>query len=273
MSDFAQMSDEELEAASANAYTDDTAETVESPAPATEPEQAAQPEDVEQQQQPDPAASQEQERTQRAVPVQEHMEMRRRAQEAERQAQEYQQRLDALEAQQQQHALQAEYDRLYEEVGPDAAEAYRQTLVNSQAERQQLQHRVEVERATERVNLSEQYAREAFPDYDAQIAKVVARIGAQEAYRLASQQPNPARWAYDFGKSLETPEERQAAIAAEVAKGIAEALSKQKSPPSRGQTSVGHLSATSAAGSPKSFADMTDAELEEADREARTAFR
>lgn len=276
MSDYANMTDDELEAATASAFAEEPAAgpDVEAPAevesPAPEAQQAAQPEEVAQQ--PDPAASQEQERIQRHVPLDEHIALRRRAQEAERLANEAQARLDAIEAQRQQNALQAEYDRLFEEVGPEAAEHYRVGLEQQHAERQRIEQQAQQQTLAQRVDLSEQFARQTLPDYDAQVQKVIDRFGVEEAYRLSLQHANPAMWAYELGKSFETPEERAAVIQAEVQKALAAALSKQSPPPSRGQTSVGHLSSSSGGRQAKSFDEMTDAELEEAERESRAGW-
>lgn len=269
--DFANMTDDELNALETASATE--AETAPAPVetPAPETQQAAQPEDAELPL--DPATSPEQEKTQRAVPVDEHMAMRRRAQEAEQRAQEYQRQVEAFEAQRQQNANQTEYDRLFEEVGPEAAEMFRENLLQRQAQAQQQEQQAQATTAHQRVALSEEFARMTWPDYDAQIQKVVDRFGAGEAYRLASQQSNPSEWAYQLGKSWETPAERQVSIDAIVTKAVAEALSKHQNPPSRGQTSVGHLSSTSSSGAPKAYGDMTDAELDDAERESRASFR
>lgn len=264
--DYSAMSDADLSAAlsaldtAGDEAAPATAPEVEAPAPEKveeAPDQAAQPED--------PAASEEQpqdDKTERAVPVTEHQKMRQRAQEAERIAQEAQQQLAAIKAQQEANNLQAEYDRLYLEEGEAAAEQFRIGVVNQR--QQQANQQAANTSALERIRMSREVLMDVHADYETQEAKVIAKYGLEEAQRLAARQANPAKWAYEEGKSIQTPEERRAAIEAEVSQRVkAEvkaALAKQSSPPP-GRKSVGDLSSTRTAGVEKAAAEMSDDEL------------
>lgn len=266
---YAEMDDAQLDALDLGLTDDLLADTpVEAPAQA-EPEAKPDPEKVEEGDKPDPTPDPEagedegEEPKRKLLPEQK---LRQRAQAAEAEAAAVKAELariqQAQQAQAEQSKHQAEYDRLYDDVGPEAAEAYRQNVIQSQnaqaARAQEAQTRETLLRTTEEA------FRVALPEgeYDALAQKVVDKYGMEAARLLALKQPNPAAWVVKEGRSIETPAERQAAIAAEAKKLAEAALSKQTDPP-KGQKSIGHLSSTRSAGVEKPTREMSDAELDE----------
>ena len=203
------------------------------------------------------------------VPVKEAQRLRQRAQQAEaeraealKQASEARQQLETLNQQRENNRLQAQYDQLYEEQGYEAAERFRMGVVQQRTAEAQARTNADARIEQERLKAYEEAYRDARPDYDTQIAKVIERFGLDDARRMAARQGNPAKWAYELGKSLETPAERDAAIKAQVQKELKAALSKQQDPPP-GRKSIGHLSSTRGSSSlDKALADMSDAEMD-----------
>lgn len=272
LNEIDEMDDEALEAALAGGNGGDTeAETDEQ---AQEQEQPA----TEQadQTQGDTAApeAQQQEQTQqehapKLIPLPELQAERRKRQEAEAELARYRQSQQqaATQAQQQQQAatIQEEIDRLYLDEGPEAAAAYAQEVADRQSHAVAQQY---AEReVSQRIAMSETYAKRTYgeAEYNRQLQKVVEKLGPETALSLAAQQDDPGDWVYQFGKSLETPEERAASIQAEVQKQVQAVLGKQGAPTQRGNDSIARLSSNTAAPAPlKDPDDMSDEELDEA---------
>lgn len=260
------------------AELDAAEDTPETPAPEAKPSEEAAPDaepekvvDDQADQDEDPAASTDTDEGDKATKGriadvqkarQRAQEAERKAQDAEQRAQEVQRQLADLQRQKQQGDLQAEYERLYDEVGPEAAEQFRQNV--AQRDQEARQQQANANAALERIQMSREVALDMYPDYEAQEAKVIEKYGLQEAQRLAARHPNPAKWAYEEGKSIQTPAEREAAIKAEARKiadaEIQAALKKQSTPPP-GRKSIGDLSSTRGSGVQKAPSEMSDAEL------------
>lgn len=263
--DYSQMDDAALSAelerlSSADDAAPEAAPDVETPTPAKVEEET--PDQADQQE--DAAPSTEDGEDDKAIKgrIADVQKQRQRAAAAEQRASELEQRLAAIQQQQQANDLQAKYDRLYDEQGPEAAEQFRLSIVQRQQE--QSQQQAQGQRALERIQMSREVAMDLYTDYEAQEAKVIEKYGLEEAQRLAARQSNPAKWAYEEGKSIMTPAERQAAITAEAQKmtdkAVKEALAKLKPPPA-GRKTIGDLSSTRTAGVSKAPSEMSDAEL------------
>jgi hypothetical protein len=282
------MSDEQLAEAEANLGAEPAAEETAAPAAPAPTEQADQ--QVGEAGQKAPAAAQEQAQAQeqqdqqqaeqRAVPIPEHQKMRQRAQEAERQAQEYARQLDEFKAQQAQAQQQqryaqedAEYNRLLEEHGPEAANAYaNQVNARRTAEAQQVQAQqqqlAQTQQYHQHLQLAESYARKAYADYDQQIAKLSEKLGAETVYRMAIERAargeDAAEWAYNLGKSMLTPAEAEAQNQAKVEQMVKEALAKfQPNPQTPGGGGVQHIPASTQSVPVVDPSQLSDAELAE----------
>jgi hypothetical protein len=203
-------------------------------------------------------------------------EARERERIAVAQAQEVAQRLQALEAQQQQAkvqadqaALEAEYDRLYDEEGPEAAEEFAQRVNNYRA--QQAQAQAEQQRAAERFELSATYAAKTFADYPERVSLLYSKLGAETVDALAAKHggTDPAGWAYAFAKAnFPTPGDLDAMLDARDAQRKADLTAKHRPNATAGHQTVGHISSdTQATPAPKPVRRMTDKELERSLRE------
>lgn len=238
-------------------------------------EKVGEPEAGEQGEGEKPAAEQPQ-NPPKQVPVTELVEMRRRAQAAEAALAEAKAQQAQWEAQQQQAKDRAQYDAIEAEYGVEAAQQwYAQTTDSRQAlavERARMDQQVAHERAV----ASEQFAREAYPDYQQQFDKLAGLIGADALYRQAVQQPNPGKWVYEQGKAIVGATDLDSIVKQRVEEGVKAALADLQSkhqPPPKGGTSIGHLNANPSGTPHKAYEDMTDAELAELDREmTRKAF-
>lgn len=282
--DFDAMTDEEIDAWTPET-TAETAEATDTPAEAT-PEPAPVQDTPEAEAPEAPGGDQDQaaaeaETHQRAVPIPEHIAMRQRAQAAEaelaRLKAEAAQREAEAQARAEQQRLNAEYQRILNEDGEDAAERFRLSMVEQGQRAQQQRAEMEQRAATERIALSEQFAKEQYGEeaYQGALVKLADRLGAEAVFAMASRQPNPAKWVWETAQTLMTPEERQAAINAEAerlaAEKVKQALSKNAPPAPRAASSgVAHVNS----GPEIPFEDldpddMSDAQLAAFDRESR----
>ncbi len=201
---------------------------------------------------------------------------RERARVALEQQQQLAQRLQAIEAQQQQAkvqadqaALEAEYTRLYEEEGPEAAADFARRVDAHRAN--QAQQQAEQQRANERFQLSATYAAQAFPDYADRVSLLYQRLGAETVDALAAQHGgmDPAGWAYRFAKdNFPNAADLDAMLDAREAQRKADLTAKHRPNAAAGHVSVGHISSdTQNAPGPKPPRRMTDKELARSLRE------
>lgn len=200
-------------------------------------------------------------------------EAREQARIAQAERQDYADRLAALEATQQQakvqadHAAQeAEYARLYEDVGPEAAADYAQRVNEHRA--QVAQQQMEQERAAERFQLSATFAAQAYPDYQERIGLLYGKLGPEVVDALAAQHggTNPAGWAYNFAKAnFTTTADLDAMLDARDAQRKADLQAKHRPPATAGHQTVGHISSdTQTSPAKKAPRRMSDKELERA---------
>ena len=191
-------------------------------------------------------------------------------------SQELAQRLQAFEAQQQQAkvqadqaALEAEYTRLYDEEGPEAAAEFAQRVNNHRANEAQAQ--AEQQRAAERFELSATYAAKTFADYPERVSLLYSKLGAETVDALAAKHggTDPAGWAYAFAKAnFPTPGDLDAMLDARDAQRKADLTAKHRPNATAGHQSVGHISSdTQPTPAPKPFRKMTDKELARSLRE------
>lgn len=201
---------------------------------------------------------------------------RERARLATEQQQYLAQRLAALEQQQQQakvqadqQALEAEYTRLYEEEGPEAAAEFARRVDAHRAN--EAQQQAEQQRAAERFQLSATYAAQTFPDYADRVSLLYQRLGAETVDALAAQHGgmDPAGWAYRFARdNFPTTSDLDAMLDAREAQRKADLTAKHRPNAAAGHQSVGHISSdTQNAPAPKPPRRMTDKELARSLRE------
>lgn len=223
----------------------------------------------------------EEQKEQRAVPVPEYQAMRQRAQAAEAEAarlkQEQAEREAKAQAQAEDARLRAEYDRLLNEEGEDAAERFRLSVVSERQEQAQVRQRVQHEAITQRISMSEQFAIEQYGEepYKAALGKLVSQFGDAAVFQMASQQANPAKWVWETAQAIQTPEERQAAIQAEaerIANEKLKATLSKNAPPAPRSATKGVTHLNSAADLPIEDLDpddLSDAQLAALDRADR----
>lgn len=134
-----------------------------------------------------------------------------RAQMAEMQQRQAQ--YDAYFANLQHQQEQAQLAEQLEQYSDDP-DSLAQLLHQQQAQyQQQAQQQV----VTQKLTMAADLAREVFPDFDAQVGKLYANLGADVVDRMAAQQANPAMWAYQFAKTaFQTPQEIEAQVEARV---------------------------------------------------------
>jgi hypothetical protein len=220
---------------------------------------------------PEPPAS--------TVPLPEHMAMRQRAQaaEAERDAARREAALVKERAD-----LQAKYDRLADEQGQAAADAWLDGEITARQREAQAEARAEAKAEVKRLQDSAQRARQTFGEerFQAAYTRLEGIFGKNQVEARAGREADPGAWVVDFAENHLAPGPEKVAaqqaenaklIQAEVAKQVAAALLKNKPPEARaGAGGVTHIASSPApALEDMDPDDMTDAQLKKASAEAR----
>jgi hypothetical protein len=155
-----------------------------------------------------------------------------------------QQQLEQYQAwhRQQQEQAEAERQRQYlEELADDPEQLQQYLHGQQQAAWQQAQQHQQVQR----VQMAAEFARQAIPDFDAQLSKIYNLLGHQVVDQMAMQQENPALWAYQFAKNFATsPDEVNARVEAEVQRRLAEIAPRAQIKSSTNSRGIGHLPAS-----------------------------
>jgi len=153
--------------------------------------------------------------------------------------------LAAFQSQQQQQQAReqaaAQQQRLAQDLSqlhPDDIPAYLQA--QEQQRQQAFQQQAQQQQAHTSLKLSEEYARAAFPDYDAQVDKLLTKVGAPIAH-WASTQPNPAMAVYELAKSFHTDADLEAAKAQAAQEAIAKFTGQQSRNPAPQAQRLGSL--------------------------------
>lgn len=143
-------------------------------------------------------------------------------------------------AQQQQAAQEAQFRQQLEAYADDP-DALAQVLHAKQREYQQ---QAEAQAAAARLQMSADLARQMYPDFEAQLGKLYQQLGADVVDRLASQQANPALWAYQMAKqAFLTPAELDAQVEARVQARLAELAPRTRPQQPTSSRGIGHLPA------------------------------
>jgi hypothetical protein len=155
-----------------------------------------------------------------------------------------QQQLEQYQAwyKQQQEQAEAERQRQYlEELADDPEQLQQYLHGQQQAAWQQAQQQQQVQR----VQMAAEFARQAIPDFDAQLNKIYSLLGHEVVDSMAMQQENPALWAYQFAKNFATtPDEVNARVEAEVQRRLAEIAPRAQVKTSTNSRGIGHLPAS-----------------------------
>ena len=140
---------------------------------------------------------------------------------------------------QQQEQAEAERQRQYlEELADDPEQLQQYLQTQQQATWQQAQQQQQIER----VQMAAEFARQAIPDFDAQLSKIYSLLGHEVVDSMAIQQDNPALWAYQFAKNFSTtPDEVNARVEAEVQRRLAEIAPRAQVKTSTNSRGIGHL--------------------------------
>jgi hypothetical protein len=146
-------------------------------------------------------------------------------------------------AQQQEAAKEAQFRQQLEAYADDP-DALAQVL---QAKQRELQQAAEAQAHTARLQMSADLARQMYPDFEQQLGKLYAQLGADVVDRMAAQQPNPALWAYQMAKqAFLTPAEIEAQVEARVQARLAELAPRTKPQTPTSSRGIGHLPAAAA---------------------------
>lgn len=121
-----------------------------------------------------------------------------------------------VQAQQAQEAAQHQANLEELQDDPEQLALYLQHV------QQAYQERAQQTQAMGMLRMSADLARAALPDFDAQLGKLYQTFGASYVDQMAASQPNPAMWAYQAAKMIQTPAEQAAALEAAVAARTAE---------------------------------------------------
>lgn len=143
--------------------------------------------------------------------------------------------------QQQQLAAQEQQRQYLEELSydPEQLQAYLQQ--QQQAAWQQAQQ----SQTVYKLQMAADLARQTIPDFDQQLNKIYDLLGAEVVDSMASQQANPALWAYQFAKNFSmTPDEINARVEAEVQKRLAQIAPRAQVKQSTNSRGIGHLPAS-----------------------------
>lgn len=155
-----------------------------------------------------------------------------------------QQQLEQYQAwyRQQQEQAEAERQRQYlEELADDPEQLQQYLHGQQQAAWQQAQQQQQIQR----VQMAAEFARQAIPDFDAQLNKIYSLLGHEVVDSMAMQQENPALWAYQFAKNFATtPDEVNARVEAEVQRRLAEIAPRAQVKSSTNSRGIGHLPAS-----------------------------
>lgn len=160
---------------------------------------------------------------------------------------------------------QAEYNRLLEEEGEEAATAFAARY--EAGEYKTALERVEQEKVQIRIQASAEAFMEATPDYVTRIQHLYDVLGQATVDRMAAEKAaqgiNPAKWAYQLQKErFPTQADIDARIQEGVAAKLKEAQNKTIPPATRGHETIGHISSgTQAPVAKKTVRKMSDAEL------------
>jgi chromosome segregation ATPase len=197
------------------------------------------------------------------------------AEQARAEAAELRQYRQNIEAQQQQYQQQQQAamtrEQLAEQLnwvdGTEAAAIVEQIRQHDQQTyQQQFQHQAQ----QQRLSMAAEMAREVYPDFDAQLQRAYEQFGpALDQIALQKNPNNPAKYAYELGKSLDNAANFDTRVSEAVAKALPKAiqaaLQKQSAPANRGHETIGHVSSHSVAPTaPKSISQMSTEELERA---------